>query len=199
MSQPEIPENMSNTLKKTFMKFLSFVPKAGLKRNVLGPLFVILPEIPAYLIPAYSEAKSTGSAENVKKGEGARGLLTGAFEGLAVGAIVSAPEEKETIINNVKKTVQASVKDAGMDLSYKKIIPFVIVAAGVQFISSKIFPIIGEKLGQSLYTKNQSLKNDVLAYPDASSKNTMPALLTTKPLPLKPVYQNKPASVGLKI
>ena len=186
MGKTQVIENIEKTLKETFGEFLGLKEGGSLKRNLLGSMLVMLPEVPAYFIPAYSEAKSTGNAENVKKGEGARGLLSGALEGLAVGAIVSTAKDEKllqkfaalanTVIDNVKdekvvdlaKKSFKNVKDVKItengravvetakDLSFKRILPFVIVGASIQFVSSKIFPIIGEKIGKAAYKKNQA-------------------------------------------
>jgi len=149
MSNNDIQKNLFNILKNTFCEFLSIDKKGKLNRNILGAILVLLPEMPAYFIPAYSEAKATGDAKNIKKGEGLRGLLTGALEGLAVGAIVST----------VDKAAESGIKDAAKKLNFKRIFPFVVVAAAVQFVSSKVFPVIGEKIGRAVYLKNNPVSN----------------------------------------
>lgn len=122
-------------MKETVCDFLSLDDKGTVIRNVLGAILVMLPEIPTYFIPAYSEAKATGDAKNIKEGEGPRGLLTGALEGLAVGAINSKREP----------------------LKVGKLFPYVLLGAGIQFISSKVFPVVGENFGRSIYKKNHPI------------------------------------------
>ncbi len=119
-------------LHKTVYKYLGMVDKPDrLVRNIIGAFLVTLPELPTYFIPAYTQAKATGDAKDIKKSEGARGLLTGALEGLAVGAILGNDE-----------------------LGFKHAAPFVLFGAAMQLISSKVFPIVGEKLGVLMYNKN---------------------------------------------
>jgi len=103
-------------------------------RNALAFMLVQLPEVPAYFIPAYTQAKNAGDAKALKKGEGYRGLMSGALEGLAVGAIVS-----------------------GKNMKFgKEMIPYVCIGASMQFLSSKIFPWVGEKFGSLQYVKKAS-------------------------------------------
>lgn len=106
----------------------------SLGKNTFAACLVILPEIPAYFIPSFNQAKATGDAKAIKNGEGARGLITGGLEGLAVGSITAT------------KT-----------LGPAHLIPFILFGAGLQFISSKVFPIVGEKIGKIVY--NDKVKN----------------------------------------
>lgn len=123
-----------NTAKVTACEFLSL--DKGLKaskpwpmwRNIIGASLVILPEVPTYFIPAFNQAKATGNAKELKKGEGPRGLITGGLEGVAVGAITS-----------------------GREIDPRKLVPFIILGAAMQFVSSKVFPIVGENLGKIIY------------------------------------------------
>lgn len=117
-------------------------------RKILSFILVQLPEFPTYFIPAFTQSKNTGDAKDLKKGEGPRGLITGGLEGLAVGTIVSGHK-----INVVKE-----------------LIPYICIGSGLQFLSSVIFPRLGENLGSLLYKK----------------KLTEPDLNTTKNIPNKP-------------
>lgn len=101
-----------------------------LGRNLLGGFLVHSPEYPTYFIPAYTQTKATGDADDLKKGEGPRGLLTGALEGVAVGALVS-----------------------GKTLKPGEMIPYMLLGAGLQFLSSKFFPWLAEKVGKRVYNK----------------------------------------------
>lgn len=118
--------------KQVVGKFFSIDEGWSWKRNLLGAFLVYLPEIPAYFIPSYTQAKNTGGAKDLKHGEGIRGLITGALEGLAVGAIVS-----------------------GKKMSFEKIAPFALFGAVVQLFSSLTLPIIGEKVGAFAYNKRK--------------------------------------------
>lgn len=115
-------------------------------RNVLGVIMVHCPEYPTYFIPAFTQAKQTGDAKELKKGEGPRGLITGGLEGIAVGALVS-----------------------GEKLSAKTMIPYIFLGAGLQLISSLVFPWLGEKIGKYLYNKNINEKaNEITPSSDIS-------------------------------
>lgn len=103
------------------------------KRNIGGIFMVHCPEYPTYFIPSYMQAKATGDATELKKGEGPRGLITGGLEGIAVGALVS-----------------------GEILKPGEMIPYVILGAGLQLFSSKFFPWLGEKVGRYVYKKNMA-------------------------------------------
>lgn len=142
--------------KHIFYNFLAMDESWTLKRNILGALMVDLPEWPAYFIPSFTQAKTTGDAKDLKKGEGIRGLLTGGLEGLAVGALIS-----------------------GKDLKRKELIPCIAFGAGLQFISSKVFPFIGEKMGSFIYRKNLA-KNGGIAKPVVSTVKNLPTTATIK-------------------
>lgn len=103
------------------------------KRNVGGIFMVHCPEYPTYFIPSYTQAKATGDATELKKGEGPRGLITGGLEGIAVGALVS-----------------------GEILKPGEMIPYVVLGAGLQLFSSKFFPWLGEKVGRYVYNKRMA-------------------------------------------
>lgn len=128
----EMPKGVYEAIKFVFGKFFSTSKEWSWKRNLIGALMVYCPEIPTYFIPAYTQAKGTGSAKDLKKGEGIRGLLTGGLEGMAVGAIVS-----------------------GKEMKAKQIIPFVLFGAVVQLISSLTLPLVGEKVGKFAYNKRK--------------------------------------------
>lgn len=142
--------------KHIFYNFLAMDESWTRKRNILGALMVDLPEWPAYFIPSFTQAKTTGDAKDLKKGEGIRGLLTGGLEGLAVGALIS-----------------------GKDLKRKELIPCIAFGAGLQFISSKVFPIIGEKMGSFIYHKNLA-KNGGIAKPAVSTAQNIATTATIK-------------------
>ncbi|HNW26376.1 MAG TPA: hypothetical protein PLG15_01615 [Candidatus Gastranaerophilaceae bacterium] len=122
----------TKNLKRIFFEFFGMRENWKWKRNILGLLMVHAPEYPTYLIPAYTQAKATGNAKELKKGEGLRGFLTGMLEGLAVGALVS-----------------------GEKLKIKEMIPFIVLGAGLQFFSSQFFPWAAEKVGKHIYLKNR--------------------------------------------
>lgn len=128
----EIPKNLLDRVKHTFREFFSIPKNASMKRAAIGAFLVYLPEIPAYFIPSFTQAKNSGCAKDLKHGEGVRGLITGGLEGLAVGAI--ALKEK---------------------LSVKNVIPFILLGSALQFLSSLIMPRLGEKLGTFAYNKRK--------------------------------------------
>lgn len=101
-------------------------------RNILGMIMVHSPEYPTYFIPAFTQTKETGDSGHIKKGEGVRGLITGALEGIAVGALVS-----------------------GAKIKPREMVPYIVLGAALQYASSKLFPWLGEKAG--LYLYNQKL------------------------------------------
>lgn len=102
-------------------------------RCLMGAFMVHLPEYPTYIIPAFSQAKATGEAKELKKGEGIRGLLTGGLEGVAIGALVS-----------------------GQNIKIKEMGPYILLGAGLQLFSSTVFPWVGEKIGRSVYLMNKT-------------------------------------------
>lgn len=125
-------KSLSEGAKKVVGKFFSIDENWSWKRNLFGAFLVYCPEIPAYFIPSYTQAKNTGCAKDLKHGEGVRGLVTGGLEGLAVGAIVS-----------------------GKDMTARKIAPYFVLGAAIQFMSSLILPKVGEKVGTFVYNKRK--------------------------------------------
>ena len=171
-------ENFLMEFKKIAYDFLAMDKSWSAGRNILGALMVDLPEWPAYFIPSFTQAKNTGDAKNLKKGEGIRGLLTGGLEGLAVGALIS-----------------------GEKLNAKKLGMCIAFGAGMQFISSKIFPIIGEKIGSLIYHKNLA-KNKEIANPTIATAENITTTTVKQPLNneqklLQSPYSQK--SPGLKV
>lgn len=140
------------TVGDMFFHFFGMNDTWSTGRNLLGMFLVHSPEYPTYFIPAYTQAKATGSAHELKKGEGARGVITGGLEGLAVGALVS-----------------------GKILKPNEMIPYIIMGAGLQLFSSKVFPWIGEKVGQFEYKKNTFNKNNQLVKNEATPATVAPA------------------------
>lgn len=128
----DAPKCFSESFKKVVGKFFSINEKWSWKRNLFGAFLVYCPEIPAYFIPSYTQSKKTGTAKDLKHGEGIRGLVTGGLEGLAVGAIVS-----------------------GKEMTTGKIAPYFVLGAVLQFMSSLILPKVGEKVGTFVYNKRK--------------------------------------------
>ncbi len=116
--------------KEIFFHFFGMNKNWKWGRNIAGLLLVHSPEYPTYFLPAFNQAKETGDAHELKKGEGLRGFLTGCLEGAAVGALVS-----------------------GEKMKGREMVPYILLGAGLQFLSAKVFPIIGEKAGKYLYHK----------------------------------------------
>lgn len=153
----EIPKDLVGKVKYTFREFFSVPEKTSLKRAAIGAFLVYLPEIPAYFIPSFTQAKNTGGAKDLKRGEGVRGLITGGLEGLAVGAI--ALKEK---------------------LSPRTVVPFMLLGAALQFASSLVMPRLGEKLGQFAYNKRKYKEKleEIIDIPFTGDQN-QPTQLTT--------------------
>lgn len=124
-------------------------------RNLLGMFLVHSPEYPTYIIPAYTQAKATGDASELKKGEGLRGLITGGLEGVAVGALVS-----------------------GKILKPNEMVPYIIMGAGLQLFSSKVFPYFAEKAGKYVYNKNMVKNNNAPPKSEPPPVATIPAAST---------------------
>lgn len=122
----------NKSLRDIFCHFFGMNENWKWGRNIGGMIMVHSPEYPTYFIPAYTQASATGDASELKKGEGPRGLITGALEGIAIGALVS-----------------------GEHLKPREMIPYIILGAGLQLFSSKVFPWIGEKMGRHVYHKRQ--------------------------------------------
>lgn len=119
--------------KEMIFNFFGMNHNWSLGRNLLGGLMVHCPEYPTYFIPAFTQAKATGEATELKKGEGPRGIITGGLEGIAVGALVS-----------------------GEMLRPREMGPYILLGAGLQLFSSKVFPWLGEKLGRQIYLRRQA-------------------------------------------
>lgn len=120
----------SKSPKEIFYHFFGMNENWKWGRNILGMVMVHCPEYPTYFIPTYSQTKETGNCGHVKKGEKFRGLLTGGLEGLAVGALVS-----------------------GAKLKGKEMVPYIVLGAGLQLLSSMLFPWLGEVTGKQVYKK----------------------------------------------
>lgn len=155
--------------KQVVGKFFSIDENWSWKRNLLGAFLVYCPEIPAYFIPSYTQAKNTGCAKDLKHGEGVRGLITGGLEGLAVGAIVS-----------------------GKEMSFKKIAPFFALGAILQFGSSLVLPKIGEKVGTFVHNKRKYAEKleEIIDIPFGSDPTT--AQLQTAQKPQVPIQLSAP-------
>lgn len=174
----------SKSPKEIFYHFFGMNEAWPIGRNLLGGLMVHSPEWPTYFIPAYTQAKATGDASDLKKGEGPRGLITGGLEGIAVGALVS-----------------------GRLLKPKEMGPYIILGAALQLFSSKLFPWIGEKMGQAYYKRNglQALATNALKTIEPTNVNPVKNNLkpvqnpvAQNPATFKPVYSPAP-SVGMKV
>lgn len=146
----KLPKNKN--IKEVFFHFFGMDENWSLLRNCLGLLMVHCPEYPTYFIPAFTQAKQTGDAKEMKKGEGIRGIITGGLEGIAVGALVS-----------------------GKKIRPKEMIPYIFLGAGLQLISSLVFPWLGEKIGKYLYNKRMYEKpNGITPKTDISANNDQP-------------------------
>lgn len=175
-----------------FLNFFGMNENWPIWRSMLGGALVHSPEYPTYFIPAYTQAKATGDAGELKKGEGPRGLITGGLEGLAVGALVS-----------------------GKNLKPREMVPYVILGAGLQYISSKFFPWLGEKWGRAIYLRNLSKNGQSKITPPETVQKTLdtvseaPATAVKNPktqisksvviTSLLPVANNQNQAAGLKI
>jgi len=155
--------------KEIFYHFFGMNENWNLGRNIAGGLMVHCPEWPTYFIPAYTQSKATGDASDLKKGEGARGILTGGLEGIAVGALVS-----------------------GRMLKPKEMVPYIILGAALQLFSSKIFPWAGEKLGRIEYNKmHPKPGGDKMGDPNNPVKFD---LKLPNPVQKTPAFKGKPLS-----
>lgn len=123
----KLPE--SKNAKDIIFHFFGMDENWPIWRSLLGGFLVHSPEYPTYFIPAFTQAKATGDAKELKKGEGPRGLITGGLEGVAVGALVSG----KNIWNP------------------REMLPYIVLGAALQLFSSKVFPWIGEKTGRLVY------------------------------------------------
>lgn len=161
----------NKSLKDVFFNFFGMNENWKWGRNIGGLIMVHCPEYPTYFIPTYSQTSETGNPGHVKKGEKVRGLLTGGLEGLAVGALVS-----------------------GEKLKGREMVPYIVLGAGLQLISSLVFPWLGEVVGKQVYKKrvasgkidpnNVSFKSNNLHAPDISAVSDNP---------LKPVDTDNPS------
>lgn len=124
--------DQTKTPKEILFNFFGMNENWNLGRNLIGGFMVHSPEYPTYFIPAYTQAKATGDASDLKKGEGPRGLITGGLEGIAVGALVS-----------------------GEMLKPKEMIPYIVLGMGLQLFSCKVFPWLGEKMGKFVHEKTK--------------------------------------------
>ncbi len=114
--------------KEVFYNFFGMNENWKWGRNIGGLIMVHCPEYPTYFIPTYSQTSQTGNPGHVKNGEKFRGVLTGGLEGLAVGALVS-----------------------GEKLKGREMVPYIILGAVLQLISSTLFPWLGEIVGKRVY------------------------------------------------
>lgn len=128
----KFPENKN--FGEIIFHFLGMDKNWPLGRNLLGGFLVHSPEYPTYFIPAFTQAKATGDATDLKKGEGPRGIITGCLEGVAVGALVSG--------KNIHRV--------------QEMVPYMVLGAAMQLFSSKVFPWLGEKMGRHFYLKRQT-------------------------------------------
>lgn len=133
------PVETKKTFNDLLFNFFGMNEHWSFGRNLLGGFMVHCPEYPTYFIPAYTQAKSTGDAKDLKKGEGPRGLITGGLEGIAVGALVS-----------------------GEFLKPREMGPYIILGAALQLFSSTVFPWLGEKMGRQIYNKKMQNLTDGL-------------------------------------
>lgn len=116
--------------KEVFYNFFGMNNNWKTGRNILGMVMVHCPEYPTYFIPTYTQTSQTGNAGHIKKGEKIRGLLTGGLEGLAVGALVS-----------------------GEKIKGREMVPYIVLGAALQLLSSMLFPWLGEVMGKQAYKK----------------------------------------------
>lgn len=116
--------------KEIFYHFFGMNENWKWGRNIAGMIMVHSPEYPTYFIPTYTQTSQTGNPGHVKKGEIPRGLITGGLEGVAIGALVS-----------------------GAKLKPKEMVPYIILGAALQFLSSTLFPWLGEKVGRGVYRR----------------------------------------------
>lgn len=160
-------------MKEIFFNFFGMNENWSWGRNIGGMFMVHCPEYPTYFIPSYSQSKATGEAGHVKKGEIPRGLITGGLEGIAVGALVS-----------------------GEKIKGKEMVPYVILGAGLQFISCTVFPWLGEKLGR--YQYNQKMIKQ--GKPTVSATQTVEKIANVdNNKPTKPANPAKPSFSGKQL
>lgn len=148
--------------KEIFYNFFGMNENWKWGRNIAGMIMVHCPEYPTYFIPSFSQAKATGSAGHIKNGEMARGLITGGLEGIAVGGLVS-----------------------GAKIKPREMVPYMILGAALQLLSSVLFPWLGEKSGRILYNKKMA-------------KNGLNAAKSESQNPIKLSEQETKTQVGAK-
>lgn len=170
-------KTVAQKTKKLVFNFFGMNDNWKIGRCLLGGFLVHAPEYPTYFIPAYTQAKATGEAKELKKGEGPRGIITGALEGVAVGALVSG--------NDIKKS---------------EMVPYMILGAGLQLFSSKVFPWLGEKAGAYIYRQRMAKMSDAEKVLEKAKINK-PEELKPAPKPNQtiPVFKNLYYSGSLKI
>lgn len=134
-------DNRWDKTKSIVQNFFGMNDNWSFWRNIGGGLMVHGPEYPTYFIPAYTQAKATGEASDLKKGEGPRGLITGGLEGVAVGALVSG--------GKIRWRTEMG--------------PYILLGAGLQYFSSKFFPWLGEKMGREVYFRNMEKKGLIIS------------------------------------
>lgn len=122
------------SFKEMVFHFFGMNENWSVGRCLLGGLLVHSPEYPTYFIPAFTQATATGDAKELKKGEGPRGIITGMLEGVAVGALVTGGKIKFG----------------------REMLPYIVLGAGLQFFSSKVFPWLGEKAGRFIYNARRN-------------------------------------------
>ena len=126
----------NNTLKliqTSIYESLGIMSGKNGKRNAIAAALTFAPNIPSYVIPAYSQASKTGDAENIEKLEGIRGVLTGGLDGAAIGALTARKN----------------------GLTAQRIGIFIGIGALLDYISSTILPPLGERLGKKVYQLKQ--------------------------------------------
>lgn len=147
----KLPE--SKNAKEIIFHFFGMDENWPIGRSLLGGFLVHSPEYPTYFIPAFTQAKATGDAKDLKKGEGPRGLITGGLEGVAVGALVSG----KNIWNP------------------REMLPYIVLGAALQLFSSKVFPWIGEKTGRLVYyTRRNKIFHSSSIHEDFETFNNKP-------------------------
>jgi hypothetical protein len=148
--------NATKGLKEVFYNFFGMNKHWHLGRNITGMLMVHSPEYPTYFIPTYTQTKETGNSGYIKKNEGVRGALSGALEGIAIGALVS-----------------------GEKLKPREMLPYIILGAALQYTSAKFFPWLGEKIGLYMY----NLKSNKINPPPSNINLNIPSeIKNNKPL-----------------
>lgn len=160
----DLPKDKVSQIKETksakeiFFHFFGMNDNWKLGRNLAGGFMVHAPEYPTYFIPAFTQARATGDATEMKKGEGPRGIITGMLEGVAVGALVS-----------------------GGKIKAREMGPYIVLGAALQLFSSKVFPWLGEKMGQQFYHKRQEANKKNLEVQNPVKESVQPVQKPEKP------------------